>query len=225
MPVDALLMYQWFLSGLVPGSQLGSTVLSIYGPCFTNETKAKCHFDTSLQTVDGSVTDEYRVICLTPFASVHQPSSVSMSIDDGESFTLAGTFTYAPFKFGSDEVLVETEDRDNLRSVGQYVKLEWHFIERVRNTFPNGTEIGIELCKVSLNNQSHLHQDNASIILARNLPLNDSIRIQLPPSISSLSACFIRVIAHLDSEIYAGLNTGLLVIRSHSLLASELCHS
>ena len=207
------------------GSQLGSTALNIYGVCFTNETKVKCHFNTLLQTTDGFIIDKYRAICLTPFASVHGLRSVSVSIDDGKSFIPAGTFTYAPLKFGSDEVLVETEDGDNLLSVGQYIKLRWHFTERVRNTFSNGTKIDIELWKVSLNNQSHLHHDNVSIILAQNLPLNDSIRIQLPPSISYLSVCFIRIIARLDTQIYAGLNTGLLLIRSHSLLAPELCHS
>ncbi|CAF1204685.1 unnamed protein product [Rotaria sordida] len=206
-------------------SQLGSTALNIYGPCFKNETKVKCHFDSSLQNIDGIIIDEFRAICLTPFASVHGPVSVEVSIDNGETFISAGTFTFAPLQYGSDEVIIETEDGDNLLSVEQYIKLQWHFSEMVRNTFPNDTKIDIELWKVSLNHQSQLQKDNTPIMLVQNLNLTKSIRIQLPSSIFALSTCFIRVVAHFNAQIYAGLNTGLLIVRSHPSLAPELCQT
>ncbi|CAF1158061.1 unnamed protein product [Rotaria sordida] len=206
-------------------SQLGTTALNIYGPCFKNETKVKCHFDSSLQNIDGIIIDEFRAICLTPFASVHGPVSVEVSIDNGETFISAGTFTFAPLQYGSDEVIIETEDGDNLLSVEQCIKLKWHFSEMVRNTFPNDTKIDIELWKVSLNHQSQLQKDNTPIMLVQNLNLTKSIRIQLPSSISALSTCFIRVVAHFNAQIYAGLNTGLLIVRSHPSLAPELCQT
>ncbi|CAF3726113.1 unnamed protein product [Rotaria sordida] len=190
-----------------------------------NETKVKCHFDSSLQNIDGIIIDEFRAICLTPFASVHGPVSVEVSIDNGETFISAGTFTFAPLQYGSDEVIIETEDGDNLLSVEQCIKLKWHFSEMVRNTFPNDTKIDIELWKVSLNHQSQLQKDNTPIMLVQNLNLTKSIRIQLPSSISALSTCFIRVVAHFNAQIYAGLNTGLLIVRSHPSLAPELCQT
>ncbi|CAF5015570.1 unnamed protein product, partial [Rotaria sp. Silwood1] len=194
-----------------------------YGPCFKNETKVKCRFDSSLQNIDGIIIDEYRAICLTPFASVHGPVSVKVSIDDGQTFISAGIFTFAPLQYGSDEVIIETEDGNKLLSVGQYIKLKWHFSEMVRNTFSNDTKIDIELWKVSLNHQSQLQKDNTPIMLVQNLNLTKSTRIQLPSSISDLSTCFIRVVAHFNAQIYAGLNTGLLIVRSHPSLAPELC--
>ncbi|CAF4683038.1 unnamed protein product, partial [Rotaria sp. Silwood2] len=74
-------------------SQLGSTALNIYGSCFTNQTKVKCRFGSSSQTIDGFIIDEFRASCLTPFASVHGPVPVNISIDNGQTFISAGTFT------------------------------------------------------------------------------------------------------------------------------------
>jgi hypothetical protein len=205
-------------------SQLGSTALSIYGPCFTNQTKVQCQFGSSAEIVNGTLVDEFRAICLTPFVSVHGPIPVSISIDNGQTFTPAGTFTYAPLQFGSDEAIIDTENNDTLLNARQYVKLKWHFSEIIKNTFPNGTKIDIELWKVSLNQQSQLQKDNPFIILEQNLNIAvDSIRVQLPSSISNIQTCFIRVVARFNFQTYAGLNTGLLIIRSQSSLATELC--
>jgi hypothetical protein len=208
------------------GSQLGSTHLNIRGPCFTNQTTVKCRFGSSLELINGIVIDNFQASCLTPFASVHGQIPVSVSIDNGTTFITTGTFTYAPLRFGSDEVTIKTEDHDNLLNVGQYITLTWHFSQMVKNTFPNGTKIDIELWKVSINNQSQLKKDNLFITLEQNLNLNNSsVRLRLPSSISYISTCFIRIVARFHSQIYAGLNTGLLVIRSHSSLAPELCQA
>ncbi|CAF3977564.1 unnamed protein product [Rotaria sp. Silwood2] len=204
-------------------SQLGSTALNIYGSCFTNQTKVKCRFGSSSQTIDGFIIDEFRASCLTPFASVHGPVPVNISIDNGQTFISAGTFTYAPLQFSSDEVIIEIEGGNNLLEVGKYVRLTWRFSEIVRNTFPNGTKIDIELWKVNLNSQSQLQKNNTPVILVRNLNLINSVRIQLPSSISDISTCFIRVIARFNAQIYAGLNTGLLIVRSRSSVALGLC--
>ncbi|CAF4000147.1 unnamed protein product [Rotaria sordida] len=207
-------------------SQLGSTALNIYGPCFTNQTKVKCQFSSSLQPIDGFIIDEFRASCLTPFTSVHGSVPVNISIDNGTTFVSAGTFTYAPVQFNSDEVIIQTEGNDyNLLSAGQYVRLTWYFSEVMRNTFPNGTKIDIELWKVSLNVRSQLQKDNTPIILVRNGILTNSVRVQLPSSISNISTCYIRVIAHFNAQIYVGLNTGLLIVRSPSSLALELCQN
>ena len=205
--------------------QFGSTPLTIYGPCFTNETIVKCRFGSSAETVDGIVVDEFRAICLTPFASVHGPISVNVSIDNGQKFISAGTFTYSPLQIGSDEVIIDIEGDDNLLNVRQNVTLKWHFSEIIKNTFPNSTKIEIELWKVSLNQESQLQKDNQRVVLAQNLDLINSIRVQLPDSISNISTCFIRIVAHFNSHIYAGLNTGLLIVRSHSSLATESCQN
>jgi hypothetical protein len=205
------------------GSQLGSTALSIYGPCFTNQTILKCQFGSSSEIVNGIVIDQFRAVCLTPFSSVYGSILVNISIDNGQTFIPGGTFTYTPLQFGSDEVTIETEDGDSLLNVRQYVKLTWHFSEIIKNTFPNGTKIDIELWKLSLNQRSQLQKDDQVIILQQNLDLTDLVRVQLPASISNISTCFIRVIAKVNSKAYAALNTGLFIIRSQSSLANELC--
>ena len=205
------------------GSQFGSTAVHIQGPCFNNETLVKCRFSSSSGTVDGFVIDDFRAVCLTPFASTPERMLLNISIDGGRTYSPAGAFTYAPLQFGSDEVSIEIEGGDNLLEVGQNVTLRWHFSEMTRNIFPNGTKINIELWKVVLGSQSQLQKDNLPIVLAQNLDLNDSARIQLPANISYVSTCFIRVIARFHSRTYAGLNTGLLVVRSAPSLAPELC--
>ena len=204
-------------------SQFGSTALHIQGPCFTNETKVKCQFDSPPQIVDGFVIDDFQAVCLTPFASVHGRVPVSVSIDNGRTYSEAGVFTYAPFQFGSDQVTIEIEDGDNLLKIGQYVQLKWHFSEMARNSFPNSTKIDIELWNVKLRSLSQLQKDNLPIVLSQNLDLNDSARVQLPASISTISTCFIRVTARFESRTYAGLNTGLLLVRSPPNLVPELC--
>lgn len=75
------------------GGQLGSTALSIYGPCFTNQTKIKCRFN-STEIISGTVIDKFRGVCLTPFTSMHGSVPVSISLNDGQTFISAGTFTY-----------------------------------------------------------------------------------------------------------------------------------
>ncbi|CAF3883752.1 unnamed protein product [Rotaria magnacalcarata] len=206
-------------------SQLGSTAITIYGPCFTNQTKVKCQFGSSSSIVDGFIADEFRAICLTPFASEHGPVPVNVSIDNGRTFISAGTLALTPLKFGSDEVIIETESNDNLLHVGQYIKLRWIFSEVIRNSFPNGAKISIELWKVSRNFQSPLQIDNAPIVLAQNMNLTNSIRVQLPASISNITSCFIRVVVKFNTQTYTGLNTGLLVVRNHPTLARDLCRS
>ncbi|CAF3739978.1 unnamed protein product [Rotaria sp. Silwood1] len=205
-------------------SQLGFTALNIQGPCFDNGTKPKCRFDSSSQIVDGLIIDRFRVICLTPFASIYGPVLVSLSIDDGNSYISAGIFTYAPLRFGSDDVTIETGNGDNLLNVGHSVTLTWRFSESTRDTFPDETKIDIELWKVSLKNWSQLQQESPSVILAQNLNSTfSSIRLQLPESISSITTCFIRVVARFESKTYAGLNTGILIVRNPSSLASQSC--
>jgi hypothetical protein len=114
---------------------------------------------------------------------------VNVSIDNGTTFISAGTFTYAPIKFGSDEVTIETEDHENLLDVGKYVKLTRHFSEIVTNTlFPNGTKIDIELWQININNQSQLQKDDLFITLERNRnPTNSSAHLRLSSSISYIS--------------------------------------
>ncbi|CAF1556505.1 unnamed protein product [Rotaria sp. Silwood1] len=203
-------------------SQFGSTALNIYGPCFTNQTKVKCRFGTSSQIIDGFIIDEFRASCLTPFASVHGPVSVNISIDNGLTFISAGIFTYAPLQFGSDEVIIEMKGGTNLLSDRQYLNLTWYFSEILKSTFPIGTKIDIELWTVRLNSQSQLQKNNRSIILVRNLNLTNSARIQLP---SNISTCFIRVVARFNSQIYTGLNTGILIVKSDPSLAVKLCQN
>ena len=207
------------------GSQLGSTPLSVYGPCFTNQTQVKCQFNSSSQVVDGIVIDEFRAICLTPFSSLHGSIPISVSVDNGQTYISAGTYTYAPLKLGSDEVTIETEDGDNLITGGQYVKLKWYISETMKKTFPNDTKLDIELWNASLNDQSQLQKDNQPIILQTNLNLTDTSRVQLPSSISYTSTCFIRVKIHFNSKVYAGLNTGLLIVRSSPSIATERCQN
>ncbi|CAF1120774.1 unnamed protein product [Adineta steineri] len=205
-------------------SQLGSTAINLQGPCFDNVTIPKCQFGSSSQVVDGIILDDFRAICLTPLAPVHGPVAVSLSIDNGATYIPAGTFTYAPLKFGSDDVIIEMNNEDNLLNLGQYVTLKWRFSESIQNTFPNETMIDIELWKITLNDRSQLQQDNSPVILAQDLQsASTSLRLQLPENIQSITTCFIRVVARSESKKYAGLNTGVLVVRSPSAFASESC--
>jgi hypothetical protein len=206
------------------GSQLGYTALSIQGPCFNKETKPKCRFGPSLQVTDGLIINEFRVICLAPFAPIHGPVSVSLSIDNGTTYISAGTFTYAPLRFDSDDVIIRTDSGDNFLNAGQYITLTWYFSDSTRDTFPNGTMVNIELWKVSSNNRPQLQQENSPVILARDLSSTDRlIRLQLPQDILYIATCFIRVVARFESKSYAGMNTGVLIVRSPSSLASEFC--
>ncbi|CAF1100682.1 unnamed protein product [Rotaria sordida] len=205
-------------------SQLGSTALNIQGPCFSNLTTLRCRFGSSSETVEGIVIDTFRAICLTPLAPVHGPIPVSLSIDNGVSYMPVSVFTYAPLQFGSDDVIIDTGNQDNLLNVLQYIDLTWRFSELSRNTFPNGTTIEIELVEVSLSNRSQLQQKNLPMILARDLAFNvTSFRLLLPESIANVTTCFIRVVARFEAKIYAGLNTGLLTVRSPTSFASESC--
>ncbi|CAM2709227.1 unnamed protein product [Rotaria socialis] len=206
-------------------SQLGSTAVTIYGPCFTNQTKVKCQFGSSSSIADGFIADEFRAVCLTRFASEHGSVSIKLSIDNGRTFVSAGTLTLTPLKFGSDEVIIETESNDNLLHVGQYIKLRWIFSEVIRNSFPNDAKISIELWKVSLSSQSQLQKDNTPIVLVQNMNLTNSIRVQLPATISNIASCFIRAVVQFNTQTYAGLNTGLLIVRNHPTVARDLCRS
>ncbi|CAF1158121.1 unnamed protein product [Didymodactylos carnosus] len=49
------------------GSQLGLTSLNIQGPCYNTTTTLKCQFG-SYGIVDGIIINEFRAVCLTPFA-------------------------------------------------------------------------------------------------------------------------------------------------------------
>ena len=203
--------------------QFGSTPLYIYGPCFTKQTKIKCQFNSSIEIIDGFVLDPFRAVCLTPFSSIHGSIPVSISIDNGQTFISAGQFTYTPLKFGEDEVTIEGENGDSLLNAEHEITLKWKFSDLVKNTFPNGTQIDIQLWKINDNQQ--LQKDNQFILLQQNLNLMDSIRFQLPKDIANISTCFIRVLAHLNSQFYAGLNTGLLIVRNQPLLATKLCEN
>ncbi|CAF3942552.1 unnamed protein product, partial [Rotaria sp. Silwood2] len=205
-------------------SQLGSTALNIQGPCFSNSTILKCRFGSLAEIVDGIVVDTFRAICLTPLAPVHGPVLVSLSIDNGVSYMPVSVFTYAQMQFGSGDVIIGTGNRDNLLNVLQYINLTWRFPESSRDTFPNGTAIEIELVEVSLSNRSQLQQKNSPMILARGLtPDVTSFRLLLPESITYITACFIRVVARFEAKTYAGLNTGILTVRSQESFASESC--
>ena len=205
------------------GSQLGSTPLEIYGPCFTGQTKIRCQFGSLPGFVRGIVIDKDRAICLTPLASTHGSVTVNISIDDGQTYIPTGHFTYAPLQFGSDQVTINTETNENLLAIGQNIILTWRFSQIVTKTFPNNTRIDIELWNVIFNNQSQLQNTQDFVTLGQNLGLIDSLRVSLPSNISYISTCFIRVKAHLNSQTYAALNTGLLVIQSHPSIASQLC--
>ena len=204
------------------GSQLGFTALHIQGPCFTNETKVKCRFGSSSAVVSGFVLSHLKAVCLTPFRAIHERVPVDVSLDDGQTYAPVGHFSYNPLQFGSDDVALETEKDDNLLDVNRYINLTWHFPTRINNTFPNGTRIDIELWEVSLNARSEL-QTGSMYLLGRGLSFRESARVQLTQTHFSVSTCFIRVVARFGSQIYAGLNTGLLIKRSDRSRASDLC--
>ncbi|CAF4649602.1 unnamed protein product, partial [Rotaria magnacalcarata] len=205
-------------------SQLGSTALNIQGPCFSNSTTIKCRFGSSPEVVDGIIIDTFRAICLTPFAPIHGSVPVSVSIDNGVSYMPVSSFTYAPLQFGSDDVIIDTRNQDYLLNVVQYINLTWHFSESTRNTFPNGTTIEIQLVEVSLNNRSQLQQENSPMILIQDImPDVTSLRLLVPESIAYIKACFIRVVARFKNKTYAGLNTGMLAVRSLPAFATTSC--
>lgn len=128
-----------------------------------------------------------------------------------------------PLKLGSDQVNIQTENGDNLLNAEPYVILKWHFSDLLRNTFPNNAKVDIELWKVSLNRQSQLEKNKQPITLKEKLLFYDSARLQLSGNISHISVCFIRVVVHANSQTYAALNTGLLIVRKDSSLSTKLC--
>lgn len=207
------------------GSQLGSTAISIYGLCFSKKTVVKCRFSSSTKIIDGLIVNSFRAICLTPLVSEHGQTSVSVSIDGGKTFISVGNFIFTPLQIGSDEVILDTEDGDNLLHVGQFIRLRWHFSEQIKDIFSNSTKLDIELWNVSLYNRSQLQKNSTPIIIMKNLNLTNVIRIELNSSIRYVSTCFIRVVAHFNNQTYAGLNTGLLFIRKEPSFARELCET
>ncbi|UJR24531.1 hypothetical protein I4U23_005906 [Adineta vaga] len=205
------------------GSQLGSTVLNIYGPCFTNQNKIKCRFNTlPLKIVDGFIIDEFRAICLTPFVSIDGSIVVDISIDNGQTFLSAGSFNFVSAQLDSSEVSVEMENGQKLPNAGEYITLKWRFTDIIKNTFPNGTIIDVELWKVNLNNQAQLQKSDLPEILASNLSLHNSVRVRIPEGIST---GFIRIVARYNSYIYSGLNSDLLIISSSPVSAAESCQN
>jgi len=206
-------------------SQLGTTALTIQGPCFSTQITPKCRFgSTSTQLVDAIIIDSFRALCLSPFASVHGPVPVSISVDDGLTYITAGTLTYAPLRFGSDEVIIETESVGNLLKEGEFITLRWRFLDSIRDILPNGTSIDIELRAINMNAQSELRREDVRVLLAQNIDLNQSShRLQLPATVQSIATCYIRVVAKYQSKIYAGLNTGLLVVQTTPSFATETC--
>ncbi|CAF1338289.1 unnamed protein product [Adineta ricciae] len=201
------------------GSQLGSTPLIIYGPCFTDQTQIKCRFEGS-HIVTGFVLDQNRALCRTPFVSKHHSGPVEISIDNGQTFLPAGTFLYLPVQFGSNEVTVEVENGQKLPNTGDYVTVKWQFSNRVKNIFPNGAVIDIELLKVRLNSLSQLDIASKSVVLASNLSMMNEHRVRIPEDILT---GFIRVVVRLNSNVYAGIHSDLLVMNSSSNSAAESC--
>lgn len=209
-------------------SQFGSTALHIYGPCFTNQTQIKCRFGSSSSesTVTGFVIDRFRSICVTPFLSEYGLTSVHVSINN-QPFTHSGDLTVTPLKLTSDEISVQIANGRLFLERGTDLTLKWQFSELTQQIFHQNTKLNIELWEVKYTEEKlQLNQLSPSIILRQNLPMNTPIiNIQLPLNISNILTCFIRVRAHVNSISYAGLNSGLLVVRKSSNEANQLCQN
>jgi len=206
------------------GSFFGSNAVIITGPCFTNQTVIQCHFGSSTN-VKGLFINQYRAMCLSPWATTHGPISVNVSIDNGQKTISESVFTYAPMRFGSDEVEIQLNSRNSLIEVGQSVTLKWTFPESIRSLFPNDTTVDIEFWSVTFNSQSGLKKNNQSYSLVRNHNLQSPYQFKWPSNMGQESTGFIRVVARSNGNVYAGLNTGLLTLYTSASAAMQSCQT
>ncbi|CAF1422405.1 unnamed protein product, partial [Didymodactylos carnosus] len=217
------------------GSQLGLTSLNIQGPCYNMTTTLKCQFG-SYGIVDGIIINEFRAVCLTPFAPQSGWISVSVSLDEGATYSPIPSYTYAPLKFGSDDVRIKYSNNQLVFtgqiSVDDEVVIDWLFSEYILESFPNGTLIDVEFQGVKQSNDGKL-EITSTIVIAQAITVESLdngryfYQFRIPSSVSTQSTHtgFIRVVARYNSVIYAGLNTGILAIKLQASLANDLCRS
>ena len=221
------------------GSQLGRTPITIQGPCFTNLTgeDVKCRFGES-DMVDAIIIDRFQAICLTPFVSLPQFTSVYLSTDGGMTFDLfPQLFTYTPVEFGlssidNPQVLVLNQT-DMILNTGELIDLQWYLSENTINSWSNATIVlDIEMCIVTLN------QSNGGVILntctalqTNVLPImglqNTTLTLPSHGDQANLPTIFFNILARNSetNQTYAGLNSALFVLHDNGTETGNVCQS
>ncbi|CAF1378140.1 unnamed protein product [Adineta ricciae] len=218
------------------GSQLGSTAITIQGPCFTNlsESAVKCRFGDSLE-VDAIVIDDFQAICLTPSVPLPTFANVYLSINGGWTYeAFPSTFTYTRTEFGmissdDSEVIVVNQEQLSI-AVGSEITLQWFLSDRTMKTWPNETiQLQVQMWSVILN------ETNGGIILNTHTVLQSNIAPtaglqSTSVTIASLGSTytqpiFFRIVA-LDLEtnlIYAALSSALFVLNDTTAGSTDYC--
>ena len=220
------------------GSQLGSTALTIQGPCFTNRSpgQIRCRFGDST-VVNATAIDELRAICLTPAAPLPSTVLVYLSTDAGNTFQiLPSTFTYTPAEYGlssidNPQVLI-LNHVSLFTTAGEQLTLGWYLSEdTINNWLNNSVRLEVHMYRVILNGSNGGIVQSGSVILRTNITwtIGYQLTAVTVPSLDgvALSTIFFRIVARdvIANVIYGGLNSVLLTLRDTRLSPSGYCQS
>jgi hypothetical protein len=218
------------------GSQIGSTALTIQGPCFSNisDGNVKCRFGDSM-IVSAIVISNLQAICLSPSAPLPGSVNIYLSINGGISFQLSpNIYTYTPAVYGfsltdSAEVIIVNRT-DIIVTVGDQLTLGWYLSDLTMSNWPNNTtRLEVQMITVTLNNSNGGLVENATTVLKTNIiPILDyqTTSIIIPwISNNTLPTVFFRIIARntLTNFIYAGMNSALVVLFNNITGTTHYC--
>lgn len=220
------------------GSQLGSTAITIQGPCFANRTHGdiKCRFGQSM-IVDAIAINNFEAICLTPSAPLPISVNVYVSIDRGINYQLFPyVFTYTPIEYGvsfTENAQVTILNRtDIIITTGSPVILGWYLSETTMNWWPNDTvRLEVQMWSVTLNTSNGGITENTYTVLQTNLiPILgfQSVSITIPSIENSIvPSVFFRIVARdtATNLTYMGLNSPLLILLDTSVETSSYCYT
>ena len=220
------------------GSQLGSTAVTIRGPCFNNITSSmvKCRFGNST-VVDGLVINDLKATCLTPMVALPSTVEIYLSTDQGNSFALLpGTFTFTAAEYGMstiDNAEVEVRNVANAYlTAGDQLTLGWFLSDATMNDWIGlSMQLEVLMYTVSLNTTTGEVAGVSSTVLRQSIIPRagyQSISITVPASSNTnFGTAFFRVVARniQTNVIHAGLNSALFVTNVNAPVASNYCQA
>ncbi|XP_026473837.1 protein mesh isoform X2 [Ctenocephalides felis] len=89
------------------GNMLGGTVVNITGPCFSNDTRVVCKFDTV--SVIGHVVDVNRAVCVQPYLNAQGYVRFEVQIGN-EAFKWKGKYFVETPASAADQIFFPTND-------------------------------------------------------------------------------------------------------------------
>ena len=220
------------------GSQLGSTAITVQGPCFNNMSAGdvKCRFGDSL-IVDAVIVNDIQVICLVPPMALPAIVQFYLSTDGGNTFRLfPNTFAYTPAEYGlssSDNAQITVLNRTSIIvSTGVSLTLGWYLSDTSMDIWPNNTvRLEVQMWTVSLNDSNGGIIENGNTVLQTNIvPVigYQWATVTIPSrSNSDVAIIFFRIVARdtLINTIYGGLNSALFVLNGSGSTTPNHCHA